>query len=469
MPAPKSPLSILLFALIGMTAFAEPVDFLRDLKPIIEGKCVKCHNPDKDKGTYELHTFAKLMSPGDEELEPVVPGNPDDSFLFELIATDDEDDRMPPKGDGLSTEEIALFENWILEGAKFDGDHEEVYLVIPPPEDEDKKKAEKGTPPEEVEPADENPAAGTNAVAAAESEAAETAETKPATEEPEAPTEDKGNFIFWIGHFHPVVLHLPIGLLIGLFIVELYGLIKRTNEHKTATYILTMLCALSGVLATLLGLALASEGGYTGDTVFWHKWTGIGVSVATVIMWIGKHFSYVLFKARYTVIYSAALLVAMVLLPIAGHFGGELSHGSAFLFTDIPKGLGDTLDGMGIDTHRTKKVISSEAAGQFFTEKILPVMEKKCFGCHGEEKQKGDLRMDSLAAILKAGESEIPCVVPESAMESYLVEVILLPLEDEAVMPPEGKPALTAEEKILLVEWISRGAIWPEEQPEEQE
>ena len=78
--------------------------------------------------------------------------------------------------------------------------------------------------------------------------------------------------------------------------------------------------------------------------------------------------------------------------------------------------------------------------------------------CHGQEKQKGDYRLDSAEDALAAGDSELPAIVPYRPRESYLVDLITLPVEADEVMPPEGKAPLTSEEIVEIIRWIHDGA-----------
>ena len=87
------------------------------------------------------------------------------------------------------------------------------------------------------------------------------------------------------------------------------------------------------------------------------------------------------------------------------------------------------------------------------------VLETHCFACHGEEKQKGDLRLDSLKAILTGGEGGA-AMVQGHADQSLMISAINLPINDEDVMPPRKKDRLTDQEKILLTEWVNQGAPW---------
>ncbi len=99
-----------------------------------------------------------------------------------------------------------------------------------------------------------------------------------------------------------------------------------------------------------------------------------------------------------------------------------------------------------------------------FEKDLLPVLEKKCLGCHKAphmedgklKKPKADLRLDAAWAMLKGAESG-PALVPGNLAKSYMYEVVTLPKDDDMFMPPKGDP-LTADELKLLKEWIEGGA-----------
>ena len=92
-----------------------------------------------------------------------------------------------------------------------------------------------------------------------------------------------------------------------------------------------------------------------------------------------------------------------------------------------------------------------------FAKHIKPLFEKACFKCHGEEKQKAKLRVDSIEAIKKGSENGEIIVVGKSE-KSSLVHTVAGLVED-MLMPPEGKAdPLTKEEIGLLRAWIDQGA-----------
>src|SRR5688572_20403547 len=73
-----------------------------------------------------------------------------------------------------------------------------------------------------------------------------------------------------------------------------------------------------------------------------------------------------------------------------------------------------------------------------FVTKVWPILEKKCVGCHGPDKQKAKLRLDSPAAIL-AGSKDEKVVLPGKGKESLLYHRVSVPKDHEDLMPPEGE------------------------------
>lgn len=96
-------------------------------------------------------------------------------------------------------------------------------------------------------------------------------------------------------------------------------------------------------------------------------------------------------------------------------------------------------------------------ADQHFTEKVRPLLESRCVSCHGPDKVKGGLRMDSRAALLKGGDTG-PALVPGKPSESLLLQAVMHSKKD-LEMPPKEK--LTSNDIAVLKRWIEEGAPWP--------
>ena len=104
---------------------------------------------------------------------------------------------------------------------------------------------------------------------------------------------------------------------------------------------------------------------------------------------------------------------------------------------------------------------TSFAAGKpDFAKDIGPILAKNCLECHGPEKQKGKLRLDSKEAAFKGGDSGIAGVVPGKSADSRIYKVITLPKGHDDVMPPKGEP-LSKATTDLVKAWIDSGADWP--------
>jgi mono/diheme cytochrome c family protein len=119
----KLPLSRITLSLATMgvasALSANPVDFNRQIKPILESQCVSCHQPGEDKGGLMLDTLQGMIKGGDSGTS-LVPGQPDRSaILARVMLPHDDDDIMPPKGDPLTAEQQALLKTWIAEGANW--------------------------------------------------------------------------------------------------------------------------------------------------------------------------------------------------------------------------------------------------------------------------------------------------------------------------------------------------------------
>src|SRR4051812_44054266 len=94
------------------------------------------------------------------------------------------------------------------------------------------------------------------------------------------------------------------------------------------------------------------------------------------------------------------------------------------------------------------------AAVEFFENQVRPVLAENCYGCHGPQKQKGGLRLDSAAAVTKGGESG-PVVSPGKPEASRLIKAVRQ-TDDDLKMPPKGR--LKDAEIAALTTWVKSGA-----------
>ncbi|MBL7857130.1 MAG: chitobiase/beta-hexosaminidase C-terminal domain-containing protein [Cyclobacteriaceae bacterium] len=252
---------------------------------------------------------------------------------------------------------------------------------------------------------------------------------------------DKLEFPNWmhvIGRMHPMILHLPIGMLI---MVSLLVLLQHHFKKKSSRPILLLtlyIAAAAAALTAFMGIILSSEGGY--DTVLLnrHLYTGVAISLlAWALVYI---FQVDTKKKRW---FNAALVCSVMILVLTGHMGASLTHGENYVLQPIQ------------DKDETELVITDSTS--IYEAAIQPIFKAKCFSCHNEKKAKGDLIMTSIESILKGGENGVIWVAgaPE---KSELMKRVNLPEEHDDHMPPTGKPQLNESEIVLLHQWIRAGA-----------
>jgi WD40 repeat protein len=97
-----------------------PVSYWKQIRPIFQAQCQGCHQPAKDKGGYVMTEFKRLLGEGDSGKKAIVPGKPEQSFLFEQITPKDGEAEMPKGKPPLLAPEVALIRKWIAQGAKDD-------------------------------------------------------------------------------------------------------------------------------------------------------------------------------------------------------------------------------------------------------------------------------------------------------------------------------------------------------------
>lgn len=263
----------------------------------------------------------------------------------------------------------------------------------------------------------------------------------------------------FLGVFHPLVLHLPIGALILIFSMELLG--KMSPKYRFDMTIPLLFNAGSSVLAVVLGLLWYYGGddfSSASELLDSHMWKGLIYAVCA--LWLPL--IYAAGRGRLRIFYYLTLIGSVVMMTVSAHDGGESLHGD--IFTKAPWNLKeDSVRERSGDGDGTE-VVASVYDPVLFTEIVTPILEEKCNSCHhSDHKVKSDLKFDTYADILKGGREQdyYPCLVPGDVENSFLVGCIELPDDDDFHMPPIKKDQITAEELVLLKWWVSVGA--PEE------
>ena len=289
----------------------------------------------------------------------------------------------------------------------------------------------------------------------------------------------------FLGRLHPLIVHFPIGLAIAAAAVELMNIIRRRRDASPFAFTATGFAAVAACLAAWFGWLNADfEGAAADNTLFLHRWLGILAAAGLVLVFfvgiVGRDGSRV--KAFNG--YRWGLIVCAVLVGVGSHFGGAMVYGNGYLtrvlFPPEARKLAST-DGTTAVEPETKTdadgneaAVPAEAVAKpgpedegvpvddasvktvSFTADVLPILEARCVECHGPDKVKGGLRLDSAAEIF-AGDPEFWSVIAGQPEDSLLVQRVELPADDPDVMPPKGD-LLTSDQIDILRNWIAAGA-----------
>ena len=247
---------------------------------------------------------------------------------------------------------------------------------------------------------------------------------------------EPARFITFLGRFHPLVLHLPIGMVVLAFHLMAFAIWKKRDDFDLA-YCITMGFALvTGCIAALFGSFLAIQNDYNVELIDRHGWGGlvfvilIGVSFGLMVKFLKSDKSKDTLKKVSVGILGANLLV----MSLVGHDGGSMTHGKTYLVEYGPNWV-RALE--GLPPWKEPGEISGEDT--VYEALVAPFLKKHCYECHSEAKIKGKLRLDTIDFIKQGGkhEDDDPLIVHGNAEGSNLYHLMVIDDEDE-IMPPDG-------------------------------
>lgn len=317
----------------------------------------------------------------------------------------------------------------------------------------------------------------------------------------------KGGLPTFFGRFHILMVHLPIGLLFIVPLMEIVGWTRWGAKVREGVPFVLWIAVLTAALASFLGYLMMSAEDIAGRWMTLHMWTGLTVGVFAVLALVFK-------LAKIGPLYALTLLAAIGATAAAGHFGGAMIHSPEYLTEHAPEKIKPLME-VGLKTGTAERGVFDElvdalikvsggevapatpatsvegqsdgtvpsggaglvvggdettAAGDgakvvaipdqlAFGAFVQPILDAKCTECHSQEKIKGKLRLDTHAMILAGAEgSDYKTVVPGDPETSELIVRVTLPDDDDDFMPPEGKDKLTEAELEVLKWWIAGGA-----------
>lgn len=241
--------------------------------------------------------------------------------------------------------------------------------------------------------------------------------------------------IKYLGNFHPVVLHLPIGAFLFTFILFVSQKYLKSNFNPAVRMGL-LFSFITSIITSIFGYILHLNGDYDSVLVDRHMWLAIATTILIgFVLYLHKK------QKPYNHILSS-FVFATVLLTITGHNGGSLTHGKDYL--KLP------------DFEKEISIVSYDSI-HVFNQVISPILDSKCVKCHNTGKSKGNLILSSIDKILIGGEKG-QIIKSNSSVDSRLYTYLNLPIDDEMHMPPDGNSQLNDNEKELIKLWIDEGA-----------
>ncbi len=448
-----APLAVLTAALAGHPLRADtPEDqpiFSGVINKIFESKCLSCHTDDKPKAKLVM-TSLEAMTKGGESGKPgIVPGNAAESWIYGVMALPlDHDDHKPPSNKPQHTEkELALIKWWIDDGAKPDVPVKDAGV-----------------------PADLMPVALELAVLKVEAPAVAAVRPLIAPKELDQATKDAIAAI--TTELGVTVLQLSqsdTGLM--------FTAVNVADKFDDAA--LAKLAPIAGHLADVnlartkvTDAGLATLAGATDLQRLRLENTALTDAGLDHLLGL-ENLEYLnLFNTQVT---DAGLEKLHALKGLRRLYAWEskaTKEGAEKLHAANPNviiNLGwDTEIGRpaitpvvatpAADPEPTPEPAAADPEASFFTSRIAPVLERTCYGCHGDEKKRGGFQAHTLELFVKGGDDGGPGIVPGKPDESSVLKRLLLPRDHDDAMPPEDKPQPTAKEIDLLKWWVTAGA-----------
>ncbi|HRI21354.1 MAG TPA: hypothetical protein PLA68_10370 [Panacibacter sp.] len=250
----------------------------------------------------------------------------------------------------------------------------------------------------------------------------------------------------FFGHFHPLLVHLPIGILLIALLLQWLSGKEKYYSLKPAIPIVLLCGTVAALASCVTGYLLSISDDYDKTLVSLHMWMGIGAALVSLMLYAKEK------NPAFAIDKRILSIGLFILIFITGHLGGSLTHGSDYLTKPLAAIFSDDTT-----ANTTIKPIANVQEAIAYGEVIKPILETKCYSCHNANKQKGGLRMDDSLKLMKGGKDG-KVIEPGNADESEMIKRLLLPVDNEDHMPPKEKPQPTEQQIALLHWWISNNA-----------
>lgn len=264
----------------------------------------------------------------------------------------------------------------------------------------------------------------------------------------------------FVGRTHPMVVHFPIALLTVAAIVEVVRVAQRRTLLSPTVLICLLFATLGSAHAVAAGWLNASNEPHSGveDLMETHRWVGVAAGVLSLLglalYWNAGRKPFPAGRG----IRAAATMVIIAgagVVGLAGHLGGSITYGEDYLFgvfSKKPVAVKPPVIDPTLPPPPPPPADGSVRAIEFVRD-VQPIFAARCIECHGPDKVKGGLRLDSLAEIFKEDPAKW-AVIPGNAADSEVVIRVELPTDDDYHMPSKGGP-LTPGQIQTIKAWIA--------------
>jgi mono/diheme cytochrome c family protein/uncharacterized membrane protein len=241
-----------------------------------------------------------------------------------------------------------------------------------------------------------------------------------------------------VGRLHPLLVHLPIGMLVIGLLLFWRSKWRGITTDQTTSFVFLM-ASITAMLSCVSGYLLSTSNDEYGSLVIDHRNAAIMLTVISGVFW------WLLVRQVQPLLQYILSLIVLAMLVVTGHQGGTLTHGESFLWRDEK-----TVDA-------ELPVIKDIDKAIVYKDIVSPILSQKCVSCHGPNKQKGKLRLDGQEWIVKGGKSGAT-ITAGNIDASEIIKRIVLPPDDEDHMPPKEKGQLTNQQITLIQWWVLKGA-----------
>jgi uncharacterized membrane protein len=291
-------------------------------------------------------------------------------------------------------------------------------------------------------------------------------------------------FIWFLGRFHVLILHLPLGMLTLAVALEILVRFRPFRFLENAVAPAWIAGAISALVTAALGFMHATEESFDDmPAVEAHGWAGVTLAAVACLIailrtrmhpvpvwprWAGPEKVARLYNAvqpafapgaaldrAYDRVWVAPVAAILYLMFLTGHLGGNLTHGDTYLLQYAPGPI-RVLAGLPADAGPRPKP-QDVASADIYLDVVQPALDQRCLNCHNNSKRSGGLSVATYETLMKGG-SKGPVVTAGNTATSDLFRRVNLAPDRSDFMPKDGKTPLNKNEIAAIGWWISQGA-----------